>query len=74
MYFISIICTLSPCMFTESVLIKLPFGPFALGQQSSVVKISLDNPQRRINKEPGAKQITIDKYVSIYPHTAGERR
>lgn len=59
-------------MFTESVLIKLPFGPFALGQQSSVVKISLDNPQRRINKEPGAKQITIDKYVSIYPHTAGQ--
>ena len=60
-------------MFTESVLIKLPFGPFALGQQSSVVKISLDNPQSRINKEPGAKQITIDKYdVSIYPHTAGQ--
>ena len=58
-------------MFTESVLIKLPFGPFALGQQSSVVKISLDNPRRRINKEPGAKQITIDKYVSIFPHTAG---
>ena len=35
-HFVSIICTLSPCMFTDSCLIKLPFGPFALGQQSSV--------------------------------------